>query len=221
MEYIILFLEGIITFISPCMLPMLPIYISYFTGNDTKNKNALKNAVGFVLGFTIVFVMLGAFAGTIGRLLTNYSKMFNLISGIIVILFGLNFMEVIRIPFINQNRQLTFKKNNLGFFSSIVFGIVFSIGWTPCVGVFLGSALMQAASDGGSIKGIFLLLSFSMGLGIPFMISAVLIDRLKTSFDFIKKHYRIINLISGIILVIIGVLMATGFMGYFLSLFTF
>lgn len=221
MEYIILFLEGIITFISPCMLPMLPIYISYFTGNDTKNKNALKNAVGFVLGFTIVFVMLGAFAGTIGRLLTNYSKMFNLISGIIVILFGLNFMEVIRIPFINQNKQLTFKKNNLGFFSSIVFGIVFSIGWTPCVGVFLGSALMQAASDGGSIKGIFLLLSFSMGLGIPFMISAVLIDRLKTSFDFIKKHYRIINLISGIILVIIGVLMATGFMGYFLSLFTF
>lgn len=221
MEYIILFLEGIITFISPCMLPMLPIYISYFTGNDTKNKNTLKNAVGFVLGFTIVFVMLGAFAGTIGRLLTNYSKMFNLISGIIVILFGLNFMEVIRIPFINQNRQITFKKNNLGFFSSIVFGIVFSIGWTPCVGVFLGSALMQAASDGGSVKGIFLLLSFSMGLGIPFMISAVLIDRLKTSFDFIKKHYRIINLISGIILVIIGVLMATGFMGYFLSLFTF
>lgn len=223
MDYIILFLEGVITFISPCMLPMLPIYISYFAGSEIENKNksTLKNALGFVLGFTIVFVLLGAFAGTIGRFLTNYSTIFNVVTGGVVILFGLNFMEVIRIPFINQNRQITIKKKKLGFFSSMLFGIVFSIGWTPCVGAFLGSALVLAANNGGSIKGILLLLAFSMGLGIPFIISAVLIDRLKTSFDFIKKHYRIINLLSGIFLVIIGILMATGYMGYFLSLLTF
>ncbi|MEG2295634.1 MAG: cytochrome c biogenesis CcdA family protein [Oscillospiraceae bacterium] len=223
MDYIILFLEGIITFISPCMLPMLPIYISYFAGSniENKSKSTIKNAFGFVLGFTIVFVILGAFAGTIGRFLTSYSTIFNVISGGIMILFGLNFMEVIRIPLINQNKQIALKTKELGFFSSILFGIIFSIGWTPCVGTFLGSALILAASNGGSVKGILLLLSFSLGLGIPFMISAVLIDRLKSSFDFIKKHYKIINFISGIFLIIIGILMATGFMGYFLSLLTF
>ena len=223
MDYLILFLEGIITFLSPCLLPMLPIYISYFTGQNSgnKKKTAVINAIGFVLGFTLVFVMLGAFAGTVGSFLREYSAVVNVVSGIIVIVFGLNFMEVIRIPFINSNRQLKMKRVNVGFLSSVLFGVIFSIGWTPCVGAFLGSALMLAASSGQSVKGISMLLSFSLGLGIPFIASAILIDRLKSTFDFIKKNYRVINFISGGLLVIVGLLMATGFMGYFLSLLTF
>jgi len=223
MDYLISFLEGIITFVSPCLLPMLPIYISYFagqTGADNK-KSAIINATGFVLGFTLVFVLLGAFAGGIGRFLNAYNTSVNIISGIIVILFGLNFMEVIRVPFINSNRQLNIKMVKVGFLSSILFGVVFSIGWTPCVGAFLGAALMLAASSGESIKGIFMLLCFSLGLGIPFIASAILIEQLKSTFDLIKNHYRIINLISGGFLVIIGFMMATGLMGYFLSLLTF
>jgi len=103
----------------------------------------------------------------------------------------------------------------------MLFGVIFSIGWTPCVGTFLGSALMMAAQSGESFKGILMLLSFSLGLGIPFIVSAVLIDSLKSTFDFIKKNYRIINYISGTFLIVTGVLMATGLIGYFLSLLTF
>lgn len=223
MQYFISFLEGIITFISPCLLPMLPIYISYFAGqsSDTKKQKAVINSLGFVLGFTLMFVTLGAFAGTIGNFIKEYNTIVNIILGLIVILFGLNFMGVVRLPFINTNKQISTNTVNVGFFSSILFGVVFSIGWTPCVGTFLGSALMLAAHGGSTLKGILMLFCFSLGLGIPFIISAVLIDRLKSTFNFIKRNYRIINLISGGFLVIIGILMATGLMGYFLALTAF
>lgn len=227
MDYLISFLEGIITFISPCLLPMLPIYISYFAGqnnaeiSESKKHKTLTNALGFILGFTIVFVLLGVFAGTLGGFLREYQKIINIVTGLIVILFGLNFIGVIRIPFLSNNHQFKMKTVNLGFFSSILFGLIFSIGWTPCVGAFLGSALMLAAQSGESVKGIFMLLSYSLGLGVPFLLSAVLIERLKTTFDFIKKYYRVINIICGSLLILVGILMATGYIGYFLSLLTF
>lgn len=223
MDYLISFLEGIITFISPCLLPMLPVYISYFAGqnNEDKKGTAVRNAAGFVMGFTLIFVLLGAFAGTVGGFLKEYSRAVDIVSGCIVLFFGLNFMGILHIPLINKDWKIRMKTVKTGFFSSMLFGVVFSIGWTPCIGTFLGSALMLAAYGGASDKGILMLISYSLGLGIPFIMSAVLIDRLKTSFDFIKKNYRIINLLSGGLLVIVGILMATGFMGYFLSLLTF
>lgn len=223
MDYFIAFLEGIITFISPCLLPMLPVYISYFAGQTQRGNvsTVISNASGFVLGFTFVYILLGAFAGSIGSLLIEYSTIVNLVGGIIVIIFGLNFMDVLQIPFLNANRQLKLGNFKVSFLSSVLFGIVFSLGWTPCVGAFLGSALMLAASSGDTLKGILMLFCFSLGLGIPFVISAILIDRLKSTFDFIKRNYRMINLISGGLLVIVGVLMATGLMGTLLSLLTF
>ena len=223
MDYLLSFFEGIITFISPCLLPLLPVYISYFAGQNSKGKKkaTIINALGFVLGFTLVFVSLGAIAGRVGSFLREYSVAVNIASGAIVIIFGLNFMEVIRFPFINTNRQVKLKVADVGFLSSVLFGMIFSIGWTPCVGAFLGSALMLAAYSGESLKGTIMLLSFSLGLGIPFIASAIIIERLKSTFDFIKKNYRIINLISGGLLVIVGIFMATGLMGYFLSLLTF
>lgn len=223
MDYLITFFEGIITFISPCLLPMLPIYISFFAGQNSKNtrKETFTNAVGFVLGFTLVFVLLGAFAGALGGFLIQYGTIVNIILGLIVILFGLNFIGVLRVPFINNTRQLNLKMGNTGFLASLLFGVVFSLGWTPCVGAFLGSALMLAASRAESLKGIFLLLSFSLGLGIPFVASALLLERLKNAFSLIKKNYRVINLFSGLLLVLVGITIATGLMGYFLSLLTF
>ena len=221
MQYILLFLEGIVTFISPCLLPMLPIYVSYFAGGNGR-RNALKNAAGFVLGFTVVFIALGAFAGVIGRFFQQHATIVNLVTGLVVIVFGLNFLGVLRLPFLNRsakNRGATVK--NLGFFSSMLFGMVFSVGWTPCVGAFLGSALMLASRQGSVMQGMFMLLAFSAGLGLPFIISAVLIDRLKGAFDFIKKNYRLINIFSGSLLVLVGILMMTGAFGYFLSLLTF
>lgn len=223
MDYFIAFLEGIVTFISPCLLPMLPIYVSYFAGqtHEDNKYTAIINALGFVLGFTVIFVLLGAFAGSLGRLLIEYNAIVNVVGGIIIILFGLNFMDVLHIPFLNTTYQVNLNHSRAGFFSAMLFGIVFSIGWTPCVGAFLGSALMMAASSGDTLKGVLMLLCFSIGLGVPFIISAMLIDRMKSTFDFIKRHYQIINRISGGLLVLIGIMMATGLLGYFLSLLTF
>jgi len=217
LQYFIAFLEGVITFISPCLLPMLPIYISYFAGGgERKTSKTLKNATGFILGFTIIFVLMGALAGSFGQLLNKYSTIVNIVTGLIVIFFGLNFIGVFKL---NIFKGTTFAKtDNLGFFSSVMFGVVFSIGWTPCVGAFLGSALMLATSQGNVLQGVVMLLLYSLGLGIPFFISALLIDKLKGTFSFIKKHYKIINTVSGALLIVVGVLMATGLFGKFLSL---
>ena len=213
MLYFISFLEGIITFISPCLLPMLPIYISYFAGGDTKNtKKTLTSALGFIFGFTIVFISLGALAGTLGNLLKEYQTVVNIISGLIVILFGMNYLGIFNLNIFQGSRK-SFNTDNMNFFSSILFGIIFSVGWTPCVGAFLGSALMMASQQGQTLTGMFMLLAYSLGLGIPFILSAVLIQKLKTTFDFIKRNYKIINTVSGILLIIVGVMMATGTLG--------
>ena len=218
MQYLISFLEGIITFISPCLLPMLPIYISYFAGGGERTTaKTLKGAVGFVTGFTIVFVMLGALAGTVGSFLREYQTTVNIISGLIVIIFGLNFLGVFKLNIFKGN-QRSVKTDNMGFFSAILFGIIFSAGWTPCVGAFLGSALMLASQQGHIAEGMLMLLSYSLGLGIPFILSAVLIDYLKSAFNWIKRNYKIINLISGSLLVILGIMMATGTLGHLLNL---
>lgn len=200
---------------------MLPVYLSFFAAGEQNKRRALINSLGFVLGFTAVFVSLGAFAGTVGRLMTEYSAAVNLVTGAVVILLGLNFMGVLRIGFLNRTSQRSANVKNLRFFSAMAFGVVFSIGWTPCVGAFLGSALMMASRQGGTFTGIAMLLVYSLGLGIPFVASAVLIDRLKGAFGFIKRNYRVISLISGGLLVAVGIMMATGLMGRFLSLLTF
>lgn len=218
MQYIISFLEGIITFVSPCLLPMIPIYVSYFAGGGKRSrKKTFLGALGFVLGFTAVFMTLGALAGTIGSFLKQYQTAVNIISGLVVIFFGLNFLDVLKLNLF-RGMTKTVRTDNMGFFSSMLFGMIFSIGWTPCVGAFLGSALMLASQQGHVLEGILMLLAYSIGLGIPFTLSAVLIDYLKSTFDFIKKHYQIINLISGIFLVLIGVLIATGTLGWLLGL---
>ena len=220
MQYLLSFLEGIITFISPCLLPMLPIYVSYFAGGDEKSTGrTLKNALGFVLGFTVVFICLGAFAGTLGGLLWKYRTVLNIVTGLVVVFFGLNYLGVFKF---NIFRGLggSMGEKELGFFSSFAFGLVFSIGWTPCVGAFLGSALMLASQQGTALKGILLLLVYSAGLGIPFVVSALLIDKLKGAFGFIKRNYKIINIVCGSLLIAVGVLMMTGLMTQYVSLFS-
>jgi len=220
MQYLISFLEGIITFISPCILPMLPVYISYFANGENNKRKTLLNATGFVAGFTAVFVCMGAFAGGIGGLLQRYSGAVNIVTGGIVVLLGLHFAGIVKIPLLDGGRRASLDVKNTGFFTSVLFGIVFSIGWTPCVGVFLGSALMMASGEGTMAAGVFMLICYSAGLGIPFMVSALILDYLKETFQAIKKHYRIINIASGIFLIIVGVLMMTGMFGYFLAFFS-
>lgn len=218
MQYLISFLEGVITFISPCLLPMLPIYLSYFAGGGERTAGkTLRGALGFVLGFTAMFVAMGALAGTVGSFLREYQRAVNVVSGLIVIFFGLHFLGVFRLELFRGIRR-DMGEGELGFFSAAVFGVIFSVGWTPCVGAFLGSALMLASQQGSALTGMVMLLCYSLGLGVPFVLSAVLIDQLKSAFTFIKRNYRVINLISGGILILVGVLMATGTMGRLLAL---
>ena len=217
MQYLISFLEGIITFISPCLLPMLPIYITYFAGGGERStRRTLAGAAGFVLGFTLVFVAMGALAGTVGSFFKGHQTAVNVISGAVVILFGLNYMGILKLPFF-QGGGHGRTAGSMNFFSAVVFGVIFSLGWTPCVGAFLGSALLLASQQGHVLEGMAMLLVYSLGLGIPFLLSAVLIDRLKSAFDWIKRNYRIINLVSGALLVLVGVLMATGTLGRLLE----
>ena len=222
MQYIIAFLEGIITFVSPCLLPIIPIYISYFAGQniETKKGKTLINSIGFVIGFTSIFMLLGALSGSLGKFVNDYIAYINIIFGAIVIIFGLNFMEVLKIPFLNKIYRMKVNTKDLGFFSSIVFGLAFGLGWTPCIGAFLGSALLMVTVQGEILQGVIMLLCFSIGLGIPFIISAILIERLKNAFNFIKKNYEIVNKICGAFLVVIGILMMTGTLGRFLNILT-
>lgn len=218
MQYLIAFLEGIITFISPCLLPMLPIYLSYFAGGGEQNtRRTLTAAAGFVTGFTALFVAMGALAGTLGSFVARHQTVVNLVCGLIVIFFGLNFLGVIKVTLFRGSRHAV-QTGNMNFFSALVFGMVFSVGWTPCVGAFLGSALALASQQGHVVGGMLMLLAYSLGLGVPFLLSALLIDRLKTAFDWIKRHYDIINKVCGGFLVLVGLLMATGLMGRFLNL---
>lgn len=216
MEYVITFLEGVISFISPCMLPMLPLYLSYFAGGADKKYRIFLKIVSFISGFTVVFCLLGLFAGVISSLLVKYKTAVNIVSGAIVVAFGLSFMDIIKLPFFKGMKGAREVKSML---SAFLFGVVFSVSLTPCTGAFLGSAFMLASVSGTAVKGVALLFCYSLGLGIPFALSALMMDKLGTVFTAIKRNYRTVNLVSGIFLAVIGIVMMTGFMTRIISIF--
>ena len=196
---------------------MLPIYISYFAANTDKKYRVLPRVLAFILGFTLVFTALGLFAGALGAFLSKHQTAVNLVCGLIVILLGLNYLELIRLPFFRgrgRGRQLG------GAAAAFLFGVVYSVSLTPCVGAFLGSALMLASTSGGALKGAALLLTYSLGLGVPFLCSAVLLDQLNGAFGFIKAHYRVINTVCGLFLIFTGVMMAGGWLNALLGIFS-
>ena len=208
MDYVFTFIEGFASFISPCILPMIPIYISYFIGEDNKKvSKAIINSIGFVSGFTIVFILLSIFASSFGGIISNNIKYVKIAFGIIIILLGLNYMELINIKFLNKTKGVNKKTKDLNFIKAMIFGMLFSISWTPCIGTFLASALLIIAKNQDIVKGVLLMLIYSIGLGIPFIISAALLEKLKEVFNFVKKHYDIIKKVSGIILIIMGIYM--------------
>lgn len=218
--FVMVLMEGILTFVSPCILPMLPIYFIYLAGSDTEFSKEAKrklifNALAFVLGFTIVFTLLGASATAIGSILNQYRDFFRQMSGVIIVMFGLYFLGVFKLNFLNQEKRLHLDIKNPGFFGSILFGMVFSFGWTACAGPFLGAALLVAGNMETIGEGVLLLLVYSLGLGIPFMLSAVLFEQMQGVFTNLQKHHKTIKMISGVLLIIMGILVLTGMMQYF------
>jgi len=219
MTYILLFLEGIITFLSPCLLPMLPLYLSYFAAGEQNRRRTLGNALGFVLGFSCVFVALGAFAGTLGWLLQQYSVVVNIVTGLIVVALGLHFLGLLKLSFLFRLKRPQASTQQLRFGSSVLFGLAFSAGWSPCIGPMLGTALMQASQRGGALDGAIMLLLFSLGMALPLVACALLMDQLKGALAFLRRNQRAIHVVSGMLLVLIGVAMALGWMDYLLRLF--
>lgn len=206
MEFLFTFLEGIASFISPCVLPMLPIYISYFAGKeDSKTSRALLNSIGFVIGNTIIFILFAIIASYAGALALGIQKYIKILFGVVIIILGLNYMRILKIKFLNKEIRIKNKIDDFTFFKTILFGMMFSISWTPCIGSFLGSALLLIANKQNILQGILLMLVYSIGFGIPFIISAVLIEKLKNFYNLIKKNYKIIKIISGVILIVMGV----------------
>ncbi|MCL1805441.1 MAG: cytochrome c biogenesis protein CcdA [Clostridiales bacterium] len=225
MDYLLTFLEGMLTFISPCLLPMLPVYVLYFTGDSMEADDAkpadlriLANAICFVLGFSVVFLLFGAFAGTLGSLLVRRQRTLQLLGGGAVILFGLHYLGLIplRLPSFPGFAKLRGKP--AGRFFAFLLGLIFSVTWTPCVGAFLGSALVLAAQKGSALHGILMLLCYSAGLGVPFILGALLIHQGKTGFAFIKSRLSLITKLSGVFLILMGFLIASGWLGAVLAM---
>ena len=214
MDYLLTFLEGIVTFASPCLLPLLPVYLAFFAGGSVRSlRKTVVCAFGFVLGFSVVFALLGAGAGAVGALLVKYRLVVNVVCGVVMVLLGLNYLGALNISLVNKTLRRGPAPNSRGFAGSLLFGVVFAVGWSPCVGTFLASALGLAASSANAIEGVGLLLCYSAGLGLPFVLSAVLINQLEGAFAWVKRHYDIINKVCGALLIAEGVLMACGLLG--------
>ena len=200
MTFLQTFLEGLISFVSPCMLPMLPLYVSYFAADGADARRTAVRSAAFVTGFLVVFVTLGVFAGSLGTVLATHRTALSVTCGVAVILFGLGYLGLFRLPFtgVRGGRRLD------GVVPAFLFGLIYSVNLTPCVGAFLASALALAASEGGAAKGAALLLTYSCGLGVPFVLSALLMGRLTGAFGFIKRNYRVINPVCGALLLLFG-----------------
>ncbi|MCL2569324.1 MAG: cytochrome c biogenesis protein CcdA [Oscillospiraceae bacterium] len=214
MVYLLTFTEGVLAFLSPCVLPLLPAYVSYFAAGEAEPRRTAKNALGFFLGFTLVFVALGVFAGLLGSRLPG--RTMEIFAGGLLIFFGLHYIGALRLPGLSNVRGVGMDAERLRSLSlpwAIVFGATFALIWTPCVGVLLGAALLKATLAGGAVEGGFLLFLFALGMGLPFVLSALLIDQLKGAFQFVKRHYTAINLVSGGLLILMGAAMVLGLFG--------
>jgi cytochrome c-type biogenesis protein len=218
LENISLFLafsSGILSFLSPCVLPLVPIYLTYLTGSsieEINNKNKLTviyKAVGFTLGFTLIFIIMGISVTSLGQLFDRNKDIFRKIGGIIIIVFGLHIMGVVKIKtFYYQKTMLQPQKFKSGL-SSFFIGMAFAIGWTPCVGPMLASILIYAGNTKTLASGIKLLIAYSVGLGIPFIISGFLVDFISGYIKRFSKYFNVVSIVSGVILIFMGIMTFT------------
>ncbi|NQU95667.1 MAG: sulfite exporter TauE/SafE family protein [Candidatus Omnitrophica bacterium] len=222
-SFIMAFTAGVFSFLSPCVLPLIPAYISYLTGvsfQDTKEptkerKNQIRlstalHALSFILGFTIVFVLLGVSVTFLGKLLLEYQPILKRIGGIFIIFFGLIIIGVIKIPFLQKQKKLSYKKDGVSILGSILVGATFAVAWTPCVGPILGSILVYASSTASIKMGIKLLIAFSLGLGLPFFISGLAVNSFLIYFKKFGKYIRWVTITAGTVFIIFGILLLTG-----------
>ena len=222
-ELIVAFGAGLISFLSPCVLPLIPGYVSYISGNSLselieKKKVNLTPIILFTIGFSIVFVIFGAASTFLGQVLLQNSYELRIVAGLIIVILSLHILEIINLKFLNYEKR--FQTNtNTSFYSPIIIGMAFAFGWTPCIGPILGSILVLAATEESINKGILLLVSYSLGLALPFILSGFLIQKFLIFSKNFKKNIKLVSKIGGIILLITGILILTNqlqALGYYL-----
>jgi len=214
---IVAFVAGLISFLSPCVLPIVPPYIAYMSGvalteieNRKGRQKIVFTALFFVLGLSTVFIFLGFSASAIGAIFFEYQTLLNTIAGLVIMLFGLHFLDIYRLQILDREARFEVENYQGTVFGSYVLGLAFAFGWTPCIGPQLGAILSLAASNGSIVKGTVLLAFYAMGLGIPFLIVAIFINRLEGFLKFFKQYFKIIERIMGLLLWTVGLLMLTG-----------
>ncbi|NWF97703.1 MAG: cytochrome c biogenesis protein CcdA [Nitrospirae bacterium] len=217
-SYPLAFLAGILSFLSPCVLPLLPSYVSFITGLSLKDltvrkdKRAVmyitsKNALAFIFGFSFIFISLGVSSSAIGSLLFQYLDYIRIIGGILVIIFGLFISGILRVDMFMKEKKYHLSGKPAGYFGTFIVGMTFAAGWSPCVGPFLGTILVYAGAKGSMIYGLKLLTVYSLGLAIPFFLFAIGINVFLTHSPKIFKYMRVITVISGVVLIIFGILL--------------
>ena len=218
------FLAGSLIFFSPCILPLVPAYISYLTGisfhelageSPEKKRRQIRmltamHAISFVAGFSAIFMFFGIGASFLGKTLYAYQPLLKKAGGILVIIFGLIIIGVIKIPFFTREKKISYKKDAISFTGSFLVGATFAVAWTPCVGPILGSILVYASSSESLLKGAGLLCAFSMGLGLPFILSALVLNTFLAYVKKIEKYLKWVSIIAGVILIGFGIFLITG-----------
>jgi cytochrome c-type biogenesis protein len=213
MAYLLLFAEGVLTFISPCLLPMLPVYFTFLAGQ--RQGKLMGNALLFTAGFSAVFTALGALSGTLGGLLVRYRRPTELVCGLLVVLLGLSYAGVLRLNILQREwRPMLDRASGV---SPLLFGIAFALGWTPCIGPMLASALMTAATAGSSMGGMVMLFFYALGIATPFLLAALLFEQLGSALGFLTRHGESIKRLSGGLMVVFGLLMMSGQLSRLLS----
>jgi len=217
-SYFYVLLAGLLSFLSPCVLPIVPGYLCFIAGTSLDKAldsqevlkiNILKYAISFVFGFSTVFIIMGASATYLSSLLYEYFDYLRIIGGIIIIVFGIHFTQLIQLPFLNSDTRIQINNYKPGLIGSYIVGLSFAFGWTPCIGPILGSVLSVAASSENISEGTFLLVLYSAGLGIPFVIAAYGIGAFLKFLSKIRKHIRTIEIFTGLLLILFGVLILT------------
>ncbi len=211
-------LAGVISFLSPCVLPIVPPYLAYMSGvtvtemsgENSARRRAIISALFFVMGLSTVFLLLGFTASAFGAFFLQNQILFARISGAVIILFGLHFLGIVRIPFLDREARMDAGDKGGSSFGAYVLGLAFAFGWTPCIGPQLGAILSLAASEASVTRGTFLLGVYAAGLGIPFLLAAMFISRAMRVMDKLKRHMKLIERVMGGLLLLVGVAMLTG-----------
>lgn len=211
------FSAGLLSFVSPCVLPLVPSYISYITGLSIEQltdatvrskfkKSIVLNALLFIAGFSAVFVSFGASASFIGQVLFTYQEHIRRIGGILIIVFGLYLLGVLNINFLMREHRVQFSRRPVGYIGSFLIGVAFAAGWTPCVGPVLGTILLYASTTDSLLSGVLLLTSYSVGLGLPLLLTALGVDRFLAYFKQARVYLRGVSLVSGALLIVVGIM---------------